>query len=163
MLNTRLAMGEVLAILLSLSGVQAQTVARPEFDAASIRPSDSRSRMSAQLNPGSLSYANVTLEQYIWLAYDLQPYQLTHASAVSLDDLIARYDIVAKATEPVPVPQVKLMLQSLLADRFKLAMHKETKELSAHILTVDKGGPRFTASEDEGPTVPLGIKDGVLR
>jgi uncharacterized protein (TIGR03435 family) len=67
--------------------------------------------------------------------------------------LNARYDIVAKASEPVPVPQVKLMLQSLLADRFGLALHRETKELPAYILVVDKSGPRFKVAEDEGPTL----------
>jgi uncharacterized protein (TIGR03435 family) len=71
--------------------------------------------------------------------------------------LIARYDIIAKAQEAVPLPQMKLMLQSLLADRFGLAFHRETKELSAYILVVDKGGPRFKASEDEGPPLVLPI------
>jgi len=67
---------------------------------------------------------------------------------VSLAD---RYDIVAKAAGPVPVSQVKLMLRSLLEDRFKLTIHRETKELSVYILTVAKGGPRFQPSADDGP------------
>jgi uncharacterized protein (TIGR03435 family) len=141
---------------------QAQVVARPEFDVASIRPSNTSAGMAALLKPGSLSYTNYTLGDYISLAYDIQPYQLTHASSVSLDDLSARYDIAAKASEPVPVSQVKLMLQSLLADRFKLTLHRETRELSAYILTVDKGGPRFQASQDEGPTA-MSLKDGTAQ
>ncbi len=141
---------------------QAQTAARPEFDAASIRPSNPSTGMAAFLKPGSLSYTNYALAQYVWLAYDIQPYQLTHASSVSLDDLSARYDIVAKADEPVPVSQVKRMLQSLMANRFKLTLHSETKEFPAYILTVDKRGPRFPASQDEGPTV-MALKDGSAR
>jgi uncharacterized protein (TIGR03435 family) len=126
--------------------------APPEFDAASIRP-NSGATMAALLNPGSLIYTNYTLPDYICLAYGVQSYQLTPASSVSLDVFNTRYDIVAKASEPVPVPQVKLMLQSLLASRFGLALHKETKELPAYILVVDKGGSRLKASEDEGPTL----------
>ena len=117
--------------------------------------------MSALLNPGSFNYRNYPLQDYIELAYGIQPYQLAHTAPVSLDDLIARYDIIAKAQEAVPLPQMKLMLQSLLADRFGLAIHRETKELSAYILVVDKGGPRFKASEDEGPTLVPPTKDGV--
>jgi uncharacterized protein (TIGR03435 family) len=150
----------VLVMTLKAMG-QAPSGARPEFDAASIRPSDSSSRIAVLLNPGSLSYTNIALSQYVALAYDIQPYQLTRGPAILPDDLSARYDIVA--SEPVPVSQLKLMLQSLLADRFKLTLHRETKELSAYILTLDKGGPRFQASQDEGPTVVLPIKDGVSQ
>jgi uncharacterized protein (TIGR03435 family) len=152
-----------IALLVTLeSRVEAQAVARPEFDAASIRPSDSRGRMAALLKPGSLGYTNYALADYVSLAYDIQPYQLTHASSVSLDDLSSRYDIVAKAGEAVPVSRVKLMLQSLLADRFKLTLHVETKELPAYILTVDKSGPRFQESQDEGPTA-MSLKDGTAQ
>jgi uncharacterized protein (TIGR03435 family) len=135
--------------------------APPEFDAASIRP-NSGATMAALLNPGSLSYTNYTLADYICLAYGIQRYQLTQASSVSLDVFNTRYDIVAKAGEPVPVPQVKLMLQSLLASRFGLTFHRETKELPAYILVVDKGGSRLKVSEDEGPTLVEPKGDSLL-
>lgn len=164
MATVRAAVRAVLAIyLLGTLGErgQAQTNARPDFDAASIRLSDPQGGMAALLNPGSFNYRNYAVQDYIALAYNIQPYQLTHTASVSPGDLVARYDIIAKAREAVPVPQMKLMLQSLLADRFGLVFHRETKDLPAYILTVDKGGPRFKASEDEGPTLPMPIKDGV--
>ncbi len=135
--------------------------ARPVFDVASIRLSNSKSGgpVFAQLMPGSLAYQDRPLAEYVWVAYDVKPYQVTHAPAVSLAE---RYDIIAKAAGPVPESQVKLMLRSLLEDRFKLALHRETKELPAYILTVDKGGPRFKASADKGPR-DAGTKDGDLQ
>jgi len=54
----------------------------------------------------------------------------------------ARYDIEAKAESAPPPDQLMLMLQSLLEDRFKLAVHRETKELPVYFLSVAKGGPK---------------------
>ena len=44
---------------------------------------------------------------------------------------------------PVPVRELRLMLQQLLADRFKLILHHETKETPVYELTVAKGGPKL--------------------
>jgi uncharacterized protein (TIGR03435 family) len=57
---------------------------------------------------------------------------------------------------------VRLMLRSLLEDRFKLKFHNETRETSAYILTVAKGGPHFKTSESDGPLAVF-PKDGVLN
>ncbi len=54
------------------------------------------------------------------------------------------------------------MLRSLLEDRFKLALHGETKELPVYVLTVAKGGPHFKASEDDGPMGAAPV-DGSFR
>jgi uncharacterized protein (TIGR03435 family) len=54
------------------------------------------------------------------------------------------------------------MLRSLLEDRFKLAVHIETRELSVYVLTVAKGGPHFKASEDDGP-MGAARQDGAFR
>jgi len=127
----------------------AQQPARPEFEVASVKLNKSGpGELSRDLRPGSISYTNVVLYEYIFLAFDVQPYQVIRGSSVSLAD---RYDIVAKAPAGVPVAQVRLMLRSLLEDRFKLKFHNETRETSAYILTVAKGGPHFKASESDGP------------
>ena len=65
-----------------------------------------------------------------------------------------RYDIVAKATGPAPVNQLRLMLQTLLAERFQLALHRESRELPVFALTVAKNGPRLRApTADAAPTM----------
>jgi hypothetical protein len=119
---------------------QSTAAVRPEFEAASIKPSVSGRGGAGsirELRPGGLTYTDRNLFEYIRLAYGVESYQVTHGPAVSLAD---RYDIVAKAAGPVPLSQVKLMLRSLLEDRFKLTIHRETKEIAVDILTVAKGG-----------------------
>jgi uncharacterized protein (TIGR03435 family) len=54
------------------------------------------------------------------------------------------YNIDAKADAPTTQAQLKLMLQGLLADRFKLKLHKETKEMSVYSLVLGKNGPKLT-------------------
>jgi len=138
----------------------AQEPARPQFEVASVKPNNSgRGVLSRDIRPGSISYTNVVLYEYIFLAFDVQPYQVIRGSAVSLAD---RYDIVAKASDPVPAAQVQLMLRSLLEDRFKLKFHRATREISAYILTVANGGPHFKASQDEGPRGAF-PKDGAFN
>ena len=144
------------AILAAATLVRAQSGARPKFEVASIRPADSAGGALRQIKPDGLTYRNRNLAEYIRLAYGVESYQLTHGPAVSLAE---RYDVVAKAASPVPESQIKLMLRSLLEDRFRLSVHREMKELPVYILTVAKGGPHFKASQDEGPMVAA-PKDG---
>jgi uncharacterized protein (TIGR03435 family) len=61
-----------------------------------------------------------------------------------------RYAIVAKAGGPATEEQLRLMLQSLLVDRCKIALHRDTKEMTVSVLTPDKNGPKFTASAEAG-------------
>jgi uncharacterized protein (TIGR03435 family) len=61
----------------------------------------------------------------------------------------ARFDVSAKAGTPAPEADVRVMLQTLLADRFKLTLHRETRELLALIVTVSKTGHKLqTAGAD---------------
>jgi uncharacterized protein (TIGR03435 family) len=70
-----------------------------------------------------------------------------------------RFDIEAKATGNPRREQVLTMLQSMLADRFKLALHRETRELPVYEMAVAKGGPKFKARAcvgQPGPDNPCG-------
>src|ERR1700728_282842 len=81
---------------------QSTAAARPEFEVASVRLNDSGrggAGSTRQLNPGSLNYTDRSLAEYIDLAYGVVPFQVTHGPDVSLS---ARYDIAAKAADPVP-------------------------------------------------------------
>jgi len=48
------------------------------------------------------------------------------------------------------------MMQALLADRFKLALHRDTKELPVYALTIARGGPKLSASGGEFPRMRIG-------
>jgi uncharacterized protein (TIGR03435 family) len=76
-------------------------------------------------------------------------YQVTGPEWIDQD----RYNLSAKATGSASEDQLRLMLQGLLAERFKLTFHRQTKELQAYVLTVGKGGPKFHESQGEGEPV----------
>jgi uncharacterized protein (TIGR03435 family) len=106
------------------------------------------------------------LKQILSIAYGLRP-DLISGGPSWLNS--ARYDIEARVSGPDVAELRKLsftergtMLQSLLADRFKLAVHKETKILPVYDLTAAKSGPKLHQA-NPGDTYPNGIKgpDGV--
>jgi uncharacterized protein (TIGR03435 family) len=61
-----------------------------------------------------------------------------------------RFDVSAKAPASSPPETVNLMLQSLLADRFKLVLHKDTRPLPAFALTRGKGQPKLKEADGSG-------------
>jgi uncharacterized protein (TIGR03435 family) len=63
---------------------------------------------------------------------------------------VDRYDVVAKAAGATPEDQLRLMMQTLLAGRFKLAFHRESKEMQAYVITVAKTGLKIKESTTEG-------------
>jgi uncharacterized protein (TIGR03435 family) len=67
-----------------------------------------------------------------------------------------RFDITAKVPDGTPREQVPLMLQQLLIERFKMAIHKEKKEMPVYALVVGKGGPKLQKSEDAPAPPPAG-------
>jgi uncharacterized protein (TIGR03435 family) len=132
--------------------VLAQPVAAPAFDVASIKVSQP-GRVGGnpfgdniKATPGSLNIRSGTLKTCIAWAYHVFEYQVTAPDWAGSD----RYDIVAKAAGPAAEPELRLMLQALLADRFHLTFHRQTKEMSAYLLVVGKNGPKFEESKSEG-------------
>jgi uncharacterized protein (TIGR03435 family) len=120
-----------------------------EFEVATIKPAPPQSgerthtRMSSDTETGKLTYSNVNLKEVIGKAYEIPQYQISGPDWLETD----RFDVVAKFPPRSPAEQLPLMLQALLADRFKLTLHRETKELPVYALTVAKGGPKFKTSE----------------
>uniref|UniRef100_Q020C7 Peptidase M56, BlaR1 n=1 Tax=Solibacter usitatus (strain Ellin6076) TaxID=234267 RepID=Q020C7_SOLUE len=123
------------------------------FEVASVKPS--RQTLGRDFNKAvvfgasSVTGRNVTLKNLIVAAYNVQPHQV-FGGPKWLDD--SEYDLDAKADGPVAKEQLRLMLRALLAERFRLALHRETKELHVYELVVDKGGPKIhAAKEPAGP------------
>jgi uncharacterized protein (TIGR03435 family) len=86
----------------------------------------------------------VTLSDLIGAAYDVKDYQISGAPGWATESG-NRYTVEAKAPgESAPsADQVRLMLQSLLADRFQLKLHRDSKEIPTYDLVIGKNGPKL--------------------
>ena len=120
-----------------------------QFEAASIKPSAPMGmgmvNIGMRMMPGGrISMTGVTPKILIQQAYGVRDFQIVGGPAWLGSE---RYDITAKPEGSATPEQVKVMIQGLLADRFKLQFHRETKELPTYALVVAKGGPKFPASE----------------
>ena len=105
---------------------------------------------------------NVPLISLIALAYDIPAGQYISGSS-NEDEL---YQIEAKAgSGSATKEQLRQMMQSLLADRFALKVHRETKEVGGYILVVGKNGPKFkeTSGEEENLSPVLVSGVGVVQ
>lgn len=91
--------------------------------------------------PGGRFTAKATTLKYLFeWAYGILPSQHSEGPSWIEND---RYDIVAKAAGDATDVQMKQMAQSLLADRFKLKFHRETKEIPVIIVSIGKTAPKL--------------------
>ena len=127
-------------LLAGSGGAAAQT-----FDVASIRAAQP-GRDSVEVVPGSVTMRNLRMTACIRWAYGVQDFQISGPGWLNE----ARFDIVAKAGTQAPEADLRKMMQALLADRFKLVVHRETKEMTALILTVGKNGHKLKPTDVEG-------------
>ena len=106
-------------------------------------------------NGGLYSSANVTLSSYIAFAYDLDAIQLRYAMPGLPAWVNERFDVEARAGSNNPTKdQMRLMMQSLLADRFKLALHAETRQIPFYALVLavpGKTGPQLQPHVEDPP------------
>ena len=96
-------------------------------------------------DPGQITYSNVSLKNGSDDAYEVKGYQITGPKWLDSE----RFDIVAKIPKGATKEQFQMMLQNLLAERFKLTLHRETKELPIYALVVGKGGPKMKETVDD--------------
>src|SRR5439155_1891243 len=123
------------------------------FEVASVRVSqigkaggEGSMRENIQVSPGTVTMRNVSLKSGIRWAYHVMDYQVMGPDWLGNE----RFDIVGKSAGPVAEDELRLMLQGLLAERFKLTLHRQTKELPAYVLLVGKNGPKFHETQTEG-------------
>jgi uncharacterized protein (TIGR03435 family) len=142
-------------VLAAVGIVNAQAPAEPpHFEVASIKPNPPggvSTGMVRFLPGGRLSAQQVLLRFFIQNAYDLRPFQILGAP-----DWInsAGYDIEAKAEGDSNPDQMRLMMQKLLEDRFKMKAHRETKEMPVYELAAAKGGLKLPEPKEENCTSP---------
>jgi uncharacterized protein (TIGR03435 family) len=114
------------------------------FDVASVKPANPNAVGSnTDSDPGRITMQNVTLKRCIMRAYEVPDIQIT-GGPKWLDD--RRYDIEARADHPAGYAELNQMLQTLLAERFQLKLHHETRTLQGYAIVVAKDGLRMKPS-----------------
>lgn len=124
---------------------------RMSFEVASVRPDKSTGRPTSDFpigparvyvpRAGVFRAAHILLFQYIGFAYNLTHSQMMYLAAHVPDWLTTEgFDITARVDGTASKEQLRLMMQSLLEDRFKLAIHKENREVPVWALVLEKAG-----------------------
>jgi uncharacterized protein (TIGR03435 family) len=151
----RVAVGIVLSFFACLAHGQ-PTAAKLEFEVASIKPAPplDGQGFSAGMRggPGTGDPTRITIQNFnvfllVSRAYDLKFFQVAGADINDAE----RFNITAKVPEGATKADLRLMLQNLLADRFKLKFHRETRELPIYELVLGKNGPKFKESAGSAP------------
>jgi uncharacterized protein (TIGR03435 family) len=125
------------------------------FDAASVKPSGPASvRMfyDRKDNPGRISYGRATLVDILYEAYSLKDYQQISGPGWLGTEA---YDVIATMPPETSKKDFLAMLQNLLAERFAVVVHHETKEFPAYELVIAKNGPRL---KDYDPALKPGLR-----
>jgi uncharacterized protein (TIGR03435 family) len=119
----------------------------PAFEVASIKPSNPAASVAIHRSGYHVATTGTSLLSLITWAYDIQSDRL-YGKPKWLDSV--RYDVVANAPEgklpdrrPGEPGALQQMMQTLLAERFKLALHREEKQLPMYALVVSKNGPKI--------------------
>jgi uncharacterized protein (TIGR03435 family) len=115
-----------------------QTPSRTAFDAVSIKLNTSLDNaINNRFGPEQFSWTNVTLRLFIQNIYRLKDYQLIGEPRWVNTD---KWDIVARSDGASTFDQKYEMAKTLLAERFQLKFHRETRELPVYVLTATQGG-----------------------
>jgi uncharacterized protein (TIGR03435 family) len=131
------------------------SAAAQSFEVASVRLNLSRDERGyysvAGQNGAKLAVQRMNLLSLIQRAYNVREYQ------VSGPDWLKRVKVDIKARLPADIPrtEVAAALQSLLAERFKMSVHRETRELPVYVLTVAKGGAKIKSAADPTGTARI--------
>jgi uncharacterized protein (TIGR03435 family) len=122
-----------------------------EFDVASVKTNKSGPMMSMMRTvPGEFRMTNIPLRLLIFQAYRVSNYQMVGGPSWIDSE---RFDIIAKAPAGSTPDQTTLMIRGLLADRFKLKVHAETREVPIYALVLARSdgklGPKLAKSTDD--------------
>jgi uncharacterized protein (TIGR03435 family) len=140
------------------------------FEVASVKPSAplntrqammGQQRVGMKIDAARVDIANPSLADLVRIAFRVKLYQITGPDWMKRE----RFDVVAKLAEGASPDRAPEMLQQLLTERFKLTVHRETKEHAVYALTVGKNGPKLVESPADavlpaksasGPAAPGG-------
>jgi uncharacterized protein (TIGR03435 family) len=163
--------GMTAALFLVAGAAFGQTTPRPAFEVASIKPAapiDMQKMAAAMMSGGEMpkigphvdgaqaEYSAMALRELIIVAYKVKPFQISGPDWINS----TRFDIKAKMPAGATKDDAPLMLQTLLEERFKMTVRRETKERQVLALTVGKGGskmkesPAAQAIDENSPAKP---------
>lgn len=150
----------ILGFLIATAGHAQPSEAVPlAFEVASVRPAspegvgfEGSTRSQIGYAADSLTMRNINLAEMLEWAYKLEHYQLQGPSLLEGP----RYDVRARAAEPVDVEALRRMLQDLLTTRFRVRLHHEERRTAVYELVVAKDGPRLP--KDKTDTLAPGYR-----
>jgi len=140
----------VLALSLVIGMVHASSARQTQnqplaFEVASVKPSPTNQYVPAAVDPQRFSIVDTLAGAILW-ANDIQidaGYRVSGGPPWVHRDY---YQIEGKAQAPATTKELRGMLQTLLADRFKLKLHREAKEMPVYALVIGNSGPKLQSS-----------------
>ena len=161
----RLAAGALAVAAAAFAQTAAPSGAPLAFEVASIKaapPLDimaiasGKAHIGMSVDKARVDIGSMPLLQLVCLAYKVKPYQIAGNPDWMTAGLNApRFDILAKMPEGANKDQVPEMLQTLLAERFKLTLHHEKRDTPVYALVVGKGGPKLKEAPPDTPSAPV--------
>jgi len=147
-------LGRLILLPVCLGVSWSQPAAVPAFDVAAVKVAQppqggglAALREDINTSAGTLTMRNVRLSTCIRWAYKLNPYEITAPDWMEN----ARFDITAKPGQPSSEDQLRLMLRTLLTERFKVLAHRQPKTVSGYALVVGKNRqPKLQSAEGGG-------------
>ncbi len=130
------------------------------FEVASIKPAgpldpaaiqQGKAHIGMKVDGAICDIGSFSLKDLIRTAYEVKDYQITGADSLGSPMDAQRFNIQATMPAGATEKQVPQMLQTLLADRFKLVIRRESKDQSVYALVVAKGGPKLKQTEPDPP------------
>ena len=139
----------VCVIFCAVLSAAAQTAdIRPSFDAAVVKPSSAPDGgQDFDTTTGYLVIKNMNLKSLVGRAYSVREDQVSGGPKWVEED---RFNVEGRAAGPAKGDALLLMLQSLLAERFQLDLHREQKPIPVYALVQDKGGMKVQADTAGG-------------
>ncbi|BDC51895.1 hypothetical protein F183_A42100 [Bryobacterales bacterium F-183] len=151
-------------LLLSAFTLCAQQTPQPQaFEVISIKPNASTDdRVMIRMAPGgSYTATGIPVRVLLTQAYNIRDFQISAGPGWIASE---RYDIQAKAAEGtaerMTVDLLRPMLQNLLAERFQLKTHIESREMPVYSLIPGKGGPKLASAAPADPARPPMVRIG---
>lgn len=148
-------------LILASCAAFGQATPKPAFEVASVKPSPpvpptggvyfgpARGGPGTS-DPGQITWTYARMRDLIMTAYDAKTYQVIGPAWMDME----RYDIIAKVPPGAAPQQVNAMWRNLLAERFGLTLHQESKEFPVWELMIAKGGSKLKSTAQD-PAVPL--------
>jgi uncharacterized protein (TIGR03435 family) len=152
---------QLCAAALLAAGILSAQTAPLAFEVATIKPAPpinpaqvaaGKLHVGMKIDAGRVDIGFLSIADLIRTAYEVKSYQLSGPEWMNTE----RFDILAKIPEGGTKEQVPAMLKTLLQERFKLTLHKESKEHAIYALVVGKGGSKLKESPPDEPPAPEG-------